>query len=183
MSNYDALRRRYQPDDIILLLIAESPPPDASVQSSRHFYRSEMARRDDRLFVNTVRALYKEAEKSSEPEIEADKEAWLQRLKRDGVYMIEALDISQEHEVTKSQRQVAIAENIPTLLAKVKRLAGAHTAIILIKSNVFDVANAPLREAGYNVLNEGLVDYPGRFNQPAYREKLRELASSHGWRM
>ena len=32
-----------------------------------------------------------------------------------------------------------------------------------------------LRQAGFTVLNTELVDYPGRFNQRAYREKLAQL--------
>jgi len=43
---------------------------------------------------------------------------------------------------------------------------------------VFDVAAEPLRAAGFHVLNTELVDYPGQFNQHAYREKLVKLAAS-----
>jgi hypothetical protein len=92
------------------------------------------------------------------------------------VYMIEALASSQEHEVTKRQRQERIAEALPELERKIKGLVDETTGIILIKSNVFDVAAGPLRSVGLHVLNTELVDYPGRFNQRAYREKLSQLA-------
>jgi hypothetical protein len=59
----------------------------------------------------------------------------------------------------------------------VRELAGPDTKLILIKSNVFEVAAEPLRQAGFTVLNTGLLDYPGRFNQRAYREKLAALAA------
>lgn len=175
MISYDSVRQKYKPETIKLLLIAESPPPAPEIQSSRQFYYSERIRKDDRLFINTIKALYPEVEDAKEPELEAEKETWLKRLQKDGVYMIEALDDSQEHEVTKKQRQERIANSLPGILGKVKALANPETKIILIKSNVFDVAAGPLRQAGYTVLNTELVDYPGRFNQRDYREKVRKL--------
>lgn len=181
-GSYEQLREVYKPKTVRLLLIAESPPPPADVQSSRQFYRAEKVRRDDRLFVNTIRALYKEVESATEAELEAHKEQWLLRLKRDGVYMIEALSTSQEHEATTEERRALIAEQLPHLLQRVGEVATQKTGIILIKSNVFVVAAEPLLAAGFRVLNTALVDYPGRFNQPAYRSKLRALAFEDGWR-
>ena len=92
--------------------------------------------------------------------------------------MIEALEESQAHEVTKAQRQERIRQSIPRLIERVKELAGKDTKIILIKSNVFEAAAVPLRQAGFNVLNTELVDYPGHFNQRSYREKLTKLSRS-----
>lgn len=178
MSAYDDIRRRYRPQHIKMLLIAESPPPAASVQSSRHFYRSGQVRKDDRLFTNTIQALYPDAAQLSEAELEAQKEEWLRKFQGDGWYMIEALETSQPHEATKQERQERIRETLPQLIARVRELAEPETGIILIKSNVYEVAAVPLRQAGFRVLNTGLVDYPGRFNQHAYREKLAKLAAN-----
>lgn len=177
MNQYDKLRQKYKPARIKVLLIAESPPPSAETQSSRHFYRSEQVRRDDRLFSNTIKALYSEAAELKEAELEQHKEQWLQKFKDDGWFMIEALPESLKHEVTKPQRQELIRQNLPSLIEKVRGLAQPDTKIILIKSNVFDVAAEPLRQAGFNVLNSELLDYPGHFNQKAYREKLAKLAT------
>ena len=176
-DSYDTIRQTYQPQHIKLLLIAESSPPAPDIQSSRQFYYSDRIRKDDRLFVNTIRALYPETTDHSEASLEETKEQWLRRLQQDGVYMIEALEDSQEHQVTKQQRQALIAESLPQIIARVGHLAAPGTKIILIKSNVFEVAAEPLREAGYDVLNTELVDYPGRFNQRDYREKLAKLSS------
>lgn len=179
MTSYETIRERYKPDHIKVLLIAESPPPPADVQSSRQFYYSDRIRTADRLFVNTIKALYDDAVELTEAQIEADKEPWLRRFQADGFYMIEALDESQPHEATKQERQAKIRANLPVLLEKVRLLAQPETRIILIKSNVFDVAAQPLRDAGFAVLNTELVDYPGQFNQRAYREKLKQLV--HGF--
>lgn len=175
---YDELRQTYKPTHIKLLLIAESPPPaSADTASSRHFYRSDRERRDDRLFTNTIKALYPEAAELTEAQIQPDKEKWLRRFQADGYYMIEALETSQEHEVTKEDRQTRIHNALPRLLERVRQLAEKDTRIILIKSNPFAVAAEPLRAAGFTVLNTELVDYPGRFNQRAYREKLAKLVT------
>lgn len=181
MASYEEIRRQYQPSQINWLFIAESPPPRAGVNSSRHFYRADYHGPEDRLFAGTVRALYQEASELPEPEITKDKEQWLRRMQQDGVYMIEALEESQVHEVTKHDRQERIAAVLPRLVERVRELAGPQTKIILIKSNVFEVAAGPLREAGFTVLNHELVDYPGRFNQRAHKAKVRELMTSAGW--
>lgn len=175
MNSYNTTRQKYRPKHIKLLLIAESPPPPPTVQSSRQFYYTDRIRKDDRLFTNTVKALYPEVANATEQALQEKKEEWLRRLQKDGVYMIEALDESQPHEATKQQRQERIRENLPRLLAHVRELAAPNMRIILIKSNVFEVAAEPLRQAGFTVLNTELVDYPGRFNQRDYREKLAHL--------
>jgi hypothetical protein len=176
MNEYDEVRKKYKPTHIKFLLIAESPPPAAGTQSSRQFYYTDRIRKDDRLFTNTIRALYPEAVERPEEELEQDKVGWLNRFMNDGWYMIEALEKSQEHEVTKQQRQERIRASLPRLIERVRDLAEPDTKIILIKSNVFEVAAEPLRDAGFTVLNHELVDYPGRFNQKAFREKLAALA-------
>jgi hypothetical protein len=175
MESYNNLREKYRPRTVKVLFIAESPPPAAETDSSRHFYRADKIRKDDRLFVNTIKALYPEAAHKTEAEIESDKEQWLRRFQDDGFYMIEALEESQVHEVTKDQRQERIKAALPRLIKRVHELATNNTKLILIKSNVFEVAASPLRDAGFIVLNTELLDYPGRFNQRAYREKLAKM--------
>ena len=177
MKSYDDIRKNYRPNHVTTLLIAESPPPKADVQSSRQFYYTDHIRKDDRLFTNTIRALYPETLDAPEVELEEQKQQWLQRFQKDGFYMIEALEDSQEHEVTKKQRRERIRQELPRLIARVKELASSDTGIILIKSNVFDIAAEPLKQAGFKVLNTELVDYPGHFNQRAYREKIAALLS------
>jgi hypothetical protein len=177
MESYDKLREQHRPAHLKVLLIAESPPPLQETPSSRHFYRSEKIRSDDRLFTNTIKALYPAAAGLSEVQLEQDKEHWLRKFQADGWYMIEALETSQQHRVTKSVRQARIRESLPRLIERVNELADANTKIILIKSNVFEVAAEPLRDAGFTVLNSELVDYPGHFNQRAYRDKLTRLAA------
>jgi len=178
MSDYDVERTKYKPKQIRYLFIAESQPPAANVDSSRQFYRTSRVYPEDRLFINTIRALYPEAMDISQTDLEAQKAIWLKRFQDDGFYMIEALETSLAHEVTKAQRQEYIRAALPRLIARVSELAQPKTKLILIKSNVFDVAAEPLKKAGFTVLNTELLDYPGRFNQRAYREKLAKFIQS-----
>jgi|SRR5579884_20842 len=177
--DYESIRLRYKPKAVKYLLIAESPPPPPEVQSSRQFYYTERIRKDDRLFTNTIRAVFPETTKIPESELEKNKEYWLNKFKAAGFYMIEALELSQEHEVSKIKRQRLIRETLTNLIDRVRQIANKNTKIILIKSNVYEIAAEPLRQAGFNILNKELVDYPGRFNQKAYREKLSKLINSN----
>lgn len=176
MSDYDTVREQYKPKHIKVLMIAESQPPAAGVQSSRQFYRTDVIYREDRLFTNTMRALYPETAALPEAELKQQKQQWLRRFQNDGWFMTEVLTNSLAHEVTKEERQRLIRMHLPALLKRVEQLAKPDTKLILIKSNVYEVAAAQLRSAGYKVLNQELLDYPGRFNQRTYREKLARLA-------
>lgn len=175
MTAYDTEREKYKPEKITTLFIAESQPPASGIASSRQFYRTDVMYREDRLFTNTMRALYPAADKLTEADLKSQKEAWLRRFQHDGFYMIEVLEISLAHKVTKEQRQELIHAAIPRLLVRLKGLHAENARIILIKSNVFEVAAEPLCAAGFTVVNKQLLDYPGRFNQRAYREKLAKL--------
>lgn len=180
MSEYEEIRQKYRPQQIKVLLIAESPPPGPSIGGSRHFYRTDRNRgADDRLFLKTVQGKYPEAADKPVDELEKEKEQWLRRLQQDGWYLIEALEESQKHQVKKPERQRKIKEALPRLIERVRELAYKDTKIITIKSNVFDVAAPALREAGFSVINEKNVDYPGVFNAEAYRTKLAALVAEH----
>ena len=126
---YELVRAHYRPKHIKWLLVAESPPPAPEIQSSRQFYYTDRIRKDDRLFTNTMRALYSEAADLTEPVLEAQKETWLRRFQADGWYMIEALDVSQQHKITKKQRHERIRENLPHLIEKMKQLVASPSSL------------------------------------------------------
>ena len=114
MNEYEKTRQSYLPASVKVLMIAESPPPaDASLPGGRHFYRTDRTRKSDRLFTNTIRALYPESVGTDEAELQKDKEKWLRRFQQDGWYMIEALEESLERSVTKPQRQALIKKASP----------------------------------------------------------------------
>lgn len=181
MNEYEATRAQFKPLAVKWLLVAESPPPEASRGGSRHFYRTNQIRPEDRLFLGAIKALYPDSKDLTDKQIEEHKFEWLKRLQADGIYMIEALEVSQEHAVKKPERQEKIRLALPRLIERVGELANSDTKLILIKSNVFEVAAEPLRVAGFTVLNQALVDYPGVWNKAAYQEKLTKLMVASGW--
>jgi hypothetical protein len=177
-GDYEKIRQRYRPEGIKYLLIAESgPPASAKIPSSRQFYRVDYQKPDDRLYANTMRVVFAEAEDLESSMLEADKSVWLERFKEAGFYMIEALETSLVHEVTKQERREMLSEQADRVVERVRELAAAGTKLILIKSNVYDMLAGPLREAGFTVLNEELLDYPGRFNQADFRRKLAAMVN------
>lgn len=181
-EDYEQVRQSFKPDEVRWLFVAESPPPaDAGKISTRHFYRSDTGP-GDRLFMNTMRALYPEAAKLSEEALAAAKAEWLKRFQTDGCYMIEAVPESIPHGVPKPKRREAIKTALPNLLERVKALAGPETKLILIKSNTYDIAAEPLRQAGFKVLNDALLDYPGAWREEPYRRKLTTMMKTNGWK-
>jgi alkylation response protein AidB-like acyl-CoA dehydrogenase len=176
--NYEQIRQQFRPASIKYLLVAESPPPVQNGPSSRRFYQADYQKADDRLFANTIRAVFLEAAELDSKELESGKPEWLERLRDAGFYMIEALEESQEHEVTKKARQALLYAQRNRVIERVKELVQPGTKIILIKSNVFEMLAEPLRQSGFEVLNSELLDYPGRFNQRDYREKLAAMLAN-----
>jgi hypothetical protein len=174
--NYEAVRKSYRPADIQLLFIAESPPPaDISKPTTRAFYLVEAAGDGDRLFNNTMQVLYPDFFDIKTENLAKDKPTWLKRFQADGFYLIEALTDSMPKDATPSQRQKSLKEQLPSLLERVKALVRPGTPIILIKSNPFKICTQPLRGAGYNVLNTETLNYPGYWQEQAYRTKLEQL--------
>ena len=179
-SDYEALRQQYKPDAIKWLFMAESPPPEAGKTSTRHFYRTGVGI-GDRLFANTIKALYPETNNLTEQALADSKENWLRRFQSHGCYMIEALDESLPHSTTTSLRKQKIKDSLPKIIEKVRALASPDTKIILIKSNPFNIAAEPLKAAGFNVLNQALLDYPGYWREEPYRTKLKSMMKANGW--
>ena len=174
--DYEATRKSYKPANVKLLFIAESPPPaDAAKPTTRAFYRIEAAGDGDRLFNNTMQVLYPEFVDIKIENLSSEKNNYLKRFQADGYYLIEALTDSMPKDATPSQRQKFLKDQLPSLLERVKPLVGPGTAIILIKSNPFKICSQPLRSVGYNVLNTETLNYPGYWQEQAYRTKLKDL--------
>jgi hypothetical protein len=182
MESYEKIRATYRPPIINWLFIAESPPPaDPNQISTRHFYRINTAE-GDRLFVNTMKALYPEATELSEQGLRHHKPEWLRRFQSDNCYMIEALEKSIDHGTKTSERTKQLRAATPRLIERVRQLVSPQARILLIKSNPYHICSQPLREAGFNVINDGVLNYPGYWQEQAYQAKLASLMAKHGWK-
>lgn len=178
--DYEQLRQSYLPQTINVLFIAESPPPESSAKpTTRAFYSLASAGEGDRLFNNTMRALYPEDAEGNLENLAKNKEEFLRRFQADGFYMIEALTQSLIPGTKTSERIRHLKDSLPELLKRVEGLATPETKIVLIKSNPFKVCAEPLRAAGYNVLNQETLNYPGYWQEKHYRDKLKILLSTN----
>lgn len=177
---YEKLRQTYRPPGRVnWLLVTESPPPDDPAdKGTRHFYQNDRAE-NDRLFWNTMRAIYPEAKDLSEAGLAKQKAKWLARFKNDGFYLIESLEQSLPHGTKTSERHQAIKAGLPELIKKIKMIADNKTKVILIKSTVYKIAAEELKSAGFNVINETFIDYPGYWREQQFAAKLSALLKKH----
>ena len=177
--DYEAIRQIYRPEKIKLLFIAESPPPaDASKPTTRGFYRLESAGDGDRLFNNMMQVLYPESAAVNLENLANEKDKWLRRFQADGYYLVEALTTSMPHEAKTSERVKLLKNQLPELISRVGKLIKPGTPIVLIKSNPYKVCAEPLRDAGYRVLNTETLNYPGYWQEQAFRTKLIHLINT-----
>lgn len=82
---YQALRLQWKPEKVRLLLIGESAPDDGGDLANRRFFYTERLSGSDLLFRGVVDALYGSG-KLSKGDLKAP---WLERLRDDGVFLID----------------------------------------------------------------------------------------------
>src|SRR6266508_2237814 len=87
---YARQRAKYRPRSVSFLLVAESPPPveDPDEPRSRPFFYSPRLSHKDQLFRAVVEAVYGHSLPSGEQSAQV-KLPWLDRLRDDGVYLID----------------------------------------------------------------------------------------------
>lgn len=130
---------KYKPKAIKLLLIAEAPP----CSEDRYFYFEDVTQHDW-LFRYVAKGILGAVSARDQ------KAADLEKLRDAGVFLIDA----SEDPIPDGAKIRLIPEQIAALPARVAKLKPA--AVILIKSNVYDLAYEPLKGAGFNVINARL---------------------------
>lgn len=152
-----AAAARWQPDAIDLLLVVEAPPSALD----RYFYFEDVATHDS-LFRHVVEAVL--GEKPTR-----DKAPYLDALRDRGVFLI---DLSPDPFEDRAQ---ALPHRVPHLRRRIGELHPDR--VVLIGAAVYDVAFAPLVEAGVPVVDLRLP-YPGSGQQRRFLEGFRELPSN-----
>lgn len=163
---YADRRARWKPERVRLLLIAESAPDDGGDASNRRFFYDEQLTSRDGLFREVIRALYDNPTLVGGPNA---KTPWLEKLKADGVYLID-LATTPVNEFTATDREVALARNVADTVALVRELAPA--GVVLVKQNVFDLLQQPVRDAGLPLLHDEFIPFPGSGQQKRFRERF-----------
>lgn len=161
---YSNRRSGWKPERVRLLLIAESVPDDGGDIAHRRFFYDDNLTGKDGLFREVVRALYGNPPLVSGPNA---KTPWLERLKADGVFLIDLATVPV-NEFGTADREAALARNI----SKTVSLAGdlSPDGIVLVKLNVFDLLERPIRAAGLPLLHDAMIPFPGSGNQKRFRE-------------
>lgn len=185
-SRYDdreIARRRYKPDKIRWLLIAEAPPYD----SDRFFY-FENVQTHDRLFLETMHAIYRfECPEISIPigeglcdrlpntwQLRRRKAEFLSRFKSDGFYLIDAADTPMPRTATSSDKRKIIDNGVPNLLKRIRDLEAEKADIILISPRAYRVRK-DLEKNGFTVKNKGVIDFPLSSGRKPFLEKMTVL--------
>jgi hypothetical protein len=146
--------RKYRPDVVELLLVAEAPP----CELSRYFYFEDVPEHDW-LFRYVWEGL------TGEKPSRAEKAHHLAALQRGGVYLIDL------HEENISQPTAAqLTPKVSGLIDRCRELRPKR--IVLIKSIVHDVAFQPLKDAGFNVVDER-IPFPASGQQRKFLESFR----------
>lgn len=163
---YTKRRARWKPHEVRLLLIAESAPDDGGDIANRRFFYDDNLTGKDGLFREVVRALYDDPALVSGPNA---KKPWLEKLKADRVFLIDLATVPV-NEFGTADREAALARNISQTVS----LAGGLSpdGIVLVKQNVFDLLELPIRAAGLPLLHDAMIPFPGSGQQKRFRERF-----------
>ena len=170
-------RLKYKPKKIKFLLVAEAPP---KVESKRFFYFEDISDGDS-LFLETMKVLYP-AEYLSTSDVRLNKKKFLEKFRDDGFYLLDASD-EPMHDNTPYRKQKQIEKALPTLRKKIWQLISPETNIILISATVYNTVYRKLKEEGFNLINEEMIEFPGSGGQKRFRVKLSRLLNDHGFRI
>jgi hypothetical protein len=183
---FEVARNKYRPNQIKLLFIAEAPPS----YDSRRFFYFDPVHKGDVLFLEMMKVLYPkmarfiESDDNRKPEFEAKevrnhKAEFLEKFKRDGFYLIDAVDEPIPGNASTKMKEGLILSSLPRLKDKIHTLCGDQdVSVILIGAPVYNVCKDKLRNGGVRVLNDVMINMPAQGGQRQFRRKLGKLLSS-----
>ena len=147
---YSKLREAHRPDSIRVLLIGESAP-DPGKKERRFFYAPTLDRRDN-LFRGVVDAFF-----GSSPGHAGDaKGPWLERLKAEGVFLIDLVPFPVDK--LESGKAAERRKHVPACVEQARALD--PSGIIVCHTGCFKVLAAPLKAAGLPLLHEESIPFP-----------------------
>ncbi len=158
---------RFRPDRIKTLFVAEAPPES----EDRYFY-FPWSHSNDWLWLGMMKAIYP-GEFGPTAQERLCKEAWLERFREDGFFLIDLSEIPIPLKSTTSQRLKILREAEPNAFARIDELAPER--IILVKKTVFDVLAEPLKSSGHLFDQTVPLPFPGSGQQSVFHERLTGL--------
>ncbi len=149
---YDDLRKQWEPAAVRLLLVSESAP-DPGAAERRFFYAPTLDRRDN-LFRGVVEALYEPIPRGSTGQ---PKRPWLERLRADGVYLVDLVPFPVD-KLGSGDRRRARREHVPALVEQVRALHPA--GVIVCHAPTFSDVAPALRVSGALLLHDDPLPFP-----------------------
>lgn len=155
-TKFQIARRKYRPKKIKCLLIAESPP---DITSERFFYYAKYFPDGESLFMETMKALFPD-ESLTGYDYKMNKKKYLTKFKKAGLYLEDASTIPFPKKSRSSYKKRMLKSELPLLLRRLPKIITKRTPIILIAKPVFKICYSPLKEAGFNILNDAGISFP-----------------------
>ena len=170
---YASLRGAWKPDHVRLLLIGESAPDDGGDPENRRFFYADKLTGKDNLFRAVVHALYDEPSLDSRT---TDKRAWLARLQRDGVFLIDLVPYPINGTDMATSRSRARRHHAEECAYRAAALN--PDGIIVCHGPSFKVLRRPLVERGLPLLHEEPIPFPLGNWRARFVEKVRDALSN-----
>lgn len=163
---YQTLRSEWKPSKIRLLLIGESAPDDRGDPANRRFFYSEPLSHADNLFRSVVAALYDSGKLTKGD----SKRPWLDRLRTDGVYLI---DLTSEpvNALSGTARRLALRASVDDCVKRATELQ--PEGIIICHGPSFPLLENPLRAAGLPLLHDAPIPFPLGNTRAKFIEEVR----------
>jgi hypothetical protein len=149
---YDDLRRQWKPNAVRLLLVGESAP-DPGAEERRFFYAPKLDRRDN-LFRGMVEALYEPIPRGSTGK---PKRPWLERLRADGVYLVDLVPFPVD-KLASGERRRARRAHVAALVEQAQALD--PEGVIVCHAPTFTEAAPALRAVGLPLLHNEPLPFP-----------------------
>lgn len=166
MNDFERARQKYRPDLVKVAFVAESPPRE---DSERFFYFEEVFTGDS-LFLEVMKALYEDARGGAKT-VRPRKPEFLNRFRDDGFYLIDASQDPIAGESPAVKRRY-IRSGLEQLQQSLTEIQHPDLKVILISALVYEICSQPLRQAGWNVLNTEMIDFPGFGRQKKFQTKF-----------
>jgi hypothetical protein len=165
VTRYDQLRSEWTPDRVRVLLVGESAP-DPGPSERRFFYAPILDRRDN-LFRGVVEAFYEPIPRGSTGQ---PKRPWLERLREDGVYLIDLVPFPVD-KLPSAQRRLALRDHVSALVAQAQVLD--PDGVIICHSPMFEAAAPALMSAGVRLLHAEPIPFPLGNHRAAFVAAVR----------
>lgn len=160
---YATRRARWKPERVRLLLIAESAPDDGGDLKNRRFFYDDNLAAHDGLFREVVKTMFNVGTFPGGPRA---KTPWLRKLQKRGVYLIDLAPVPVNY--MAAERDAVLAANVAECAALAHSLQ--PDGVIVLKKNVFEMLENPLREASLPLLHDKFILFPGSGQQKRFRE-------------